>query len=44
MVSATSTSSACGTGNRLYEIRVSTTCSASYPAALAFHSPRFVIR
>src|SRR4051794_5070624 len=44
MVSATSTSSECGTEYRLKVSRVSTTCSASCPAARAFHSPSGVRR
>src|SRR4051794_19621242 len=44
MVSAMSTSSACGTGYLAYRTSTSTTCSASCPAARAFHSARFVIR
>ena len=44
IVSATSTSSACGTAYRLNFSSVSTTCSASCPAARAFHSPSGVSR
>src|SRR3954452_23575563 len=44
MVSATSTRRAWGTAYRLYSSNVSTTCSASCPAARAFHSPSGVSR
>src|SRR4029453_6141943 len=44
MVSATSTSNACGTGYREYRSNASTTDSASCPAARAFHSPSGVNR
>ena len=44
IVSAMSTSSACGTANLLKFINASTTCSASWPAARAFHSASGVIR
>jgi hypothetical protein len=44
MVSATSTSNACGTGYREYRSNASTTDSASCPAARAFHSPSGVSR
>src|SRR5436190_6889452 len=39
-----STSSAWGTGKREYFNSASTTCSASWPAARAFHKARLVMR
>lgn len=44
IVSAMSTSRACGTGYREYSTSASTTCSASWPAARAFHRPSGVSR
>ena len=44
IVSTMSTSSGCGTANREYDTSASTTCSASCPAARAFHKARGVMR
>src|SRR5918997_6411437 len=44
MVSTTSTSSGCGTAYREKRTKASTTCSASCPAARAFHSASGVTR
>jgi hypothetical protein len=44
IVSTMSMSNGCGTGKREYLVRASTTCSASCPAARAFHSASGVTR
>ena len=44
ITSTTSISSGCGTGKREYVVSASTTCSASWPAARAFHKARGVMR